>query len=381
MDFVLGQRFLDCFGELSYQQKTDLARAVSDLFSITSNYCSILLRDHTLSEAQRSPRYTNAITRPTSGEPHSAVTAIPYSIGPLNYIIFLTLDKIVPASSCGLFSNERQFLEACAYRGAPVTRPSDELSRVPYDKVLEIYDMVRPLYPAPAHLYTFHFAHGDLSAVREAFDRQIFATQQKERMFDLIVENFGLSMTQRQAVRPEPRDFERHREESAWHYAKYQALTNRAKHDQELGAQEPHHEEPTALGSLFSEEHSPKQLVKSRCSRPLCHAGPDSCTPLAKDWTMGTLRLQPLQVIGTGTYSKVISAFHITGLSSTPTRRDGRCEVAVKIISIENYETFLQDVQFLKALATDAVVPRLFATVLTKNTQFIIMVSKFNGII
>jgi hypothetical protein len=57
-----------------------------------------------------------------------------------------------------------------AYRGAPATRPSDELSRGPYDKVLEVYDVVRPLYPTPAHLHTFHFAHGDLSAVNILID-------------------------------------------------------------------------------------------------------------------------------------------------------------------------------------------------------------------
>jgi hypothetical protein len=120
MDLVPGQRFVDCFGELGYEQKTkmatDLARIVSDLFSITSNYCGSLLQDHTLSEAQRSPRYTNTIASPTSGEPHSVITASPYSIGPFNDIVFLTLNEIVPASSCGPFPNERQFLEACVPR-------------------------------------------------------------------------------------------------------------------------------------------------------------------------------------------------------------------------------------------------------------------------
>jgi len=193
----------------------------------------------------------------------------------------------------------------------------------------------------------------------------------------LMVENIDLSMTleaERQAVRPNQQDFERHWEESAWYQAKCQALTNRAKHGQEPGAQEPHHEEPTPLGSLFSEEHSPKQLAKS------CPAGPVSFTPLVKDWTIGTLRLQPLQVLGTGTYGKVISAFHITGLSSVPRQPDGGCVVAVKITSLGKAETFSQEVQFLEALATDAVVPRLFATAQTKTTGLIIMVRKLNGI-
>jgi hypothetical protein len=218
-----------------------------------------------------------------------------------------------------------------------------------------------------------------ITGLRESFDRQIFATQQKERMLDLIVENIDLSMTleaERRVIRPDPRDFERAREESSWYHAKCQALTNRAKHDQELGAQEP-----TPLGSLFSEEHSPKQLLKSRCNCPLCPAGPVSSTPLVKDWTIGTLRLQPLHLLGTGTYGKVISAIHINGLSSAPTQRDGSCEVAVKITSLGKSENFGQEVQFLEALATDAVVPRLFATAQTQKTGLIIMVSKSNGAI
>jgi hypothetical protein len=93
-----------------------------------------------------------------------------FLIGPINDIQFLDLKYKVPAASCGPFVSERQFLEAIAFRGIPPTRDSHKLKRWPFERILEIYDVVRPLYHMPSHNSTFHFAHGDLSKVNIHLD-------------------------------------------------------------------------------------------------------------------------------------------------------------------------------------------------------------------
>jgi hypothetical protein len=168
MDFIRGSRFVDCFDEFNYEQKTrtatDLALVVSELFSFTSSYCGALLRDQSLAEDQRSPRYTVPEVSSASSESHSEITDNGYVIGPANDVTFLGLNYIVPAAFCGPFRSERQFLEALAYRGSPGTFFSKKIEREPFEKIFEVYDVVRPLYPIPSpNGQRFHIAHGDLS--------------------------------------------------------------------------------------------------------------------------------------------------------------------------------------------------------------------------
>jgi hypothetical protein len=167
MDFIPGKDLIDCFDEFSPEQATrtatDLADIVSQLFSITSNYCGSLLRDYSLTEDQYPPRYKTQNNNPGSMAPHSEFVDCKLRIGPLNDIHFLDFNYKVPAASCGPFISERQFLEAFAGRGIPPTRVSTRTSPWAFNKILEVYDAVRPLYHTPSENPTFHFAHGDLS--------------------------------------------------------------------------------------------------------------------------------------------------------------------------------------------------------------------------
>jgi len=62
-------------------------------------------------------------------------------------------------------------LEAIAYLGSPGTRPSDKYIRWPFEKPFEVYDIIRPQYPASkGDSTTFHFAHGDLSVANILLD-------------------------------------------------------------------------------------------------------------------------------------------------------------------------------------------------------------------
>jgi len=146
MDYVPGMRFVDCFDDLNYEQKsktaTDLAFTMSQLFSFTTSYCGTLLRDQSLPRDQRSPRYNNLDCGPITMQPHSGVSDGSFLIGPVSDITLLDYRRIVPAARCGPFSTERQFLEAFAYLGSPGTRPTNKLERWPLDRLLEVYDVV-----------------------------------------------------------------------------------------------------------------------------------------------------------------------------------------------------------------------------------------------
>jgi hypothetical protein len=158
---------MDCFYDFNPEQATrtatDLARAVSELFSITSSHCGSLLRDLSLTEDQYPPRYNMTKNNPSSVAPHTEIKDGNFIIGPINDIQFLDLNYKVPAASCGPFASERQFLEAIAFRGIPHTRAEDKLSCGDFEKILEIYDVVRPLYQTLPDNRTFRFAHADLS--------------------------------------------------------------------------------------------------------------------------------------------------------------------------------------------------------------------------
>ena len=174
MDFVPGRLFVVCFDQLTYEQKTrtatDLATVVSTIYTITSSYCGSMIYSQLLTDDQHSPRYGSA--------PPSTCTGIAdnkFMIGPFNDITFLELPQTVPASSCGPFRTERNFLEAIAYRGSPPTRSSKKVECRTYEKLFEVSDAVRPLYSIPgAEPQTFHFSHGDLSRANIFLDpRQV----------------------------------------------------------------------------------------------------------------------------------------------------------------------------------------------------------------
>jgi hypothetical protein len=176
MDYIPGKRFVDCFEGLDYDQKnktaTDLALIMSEIFSLTSSHCGALLRDQSLSGNQRSRRYNDPDLGSTSTtESHSEVSDGSFLIGPVNDITFLAHKNIIPPAQCGPFSTERQFLEAFAYLGSPGTRPTDKLERWAFEKLFEVYDVVRPEYPvSKGDLTAFHFAHGDLSVANILLD-------------------------------------------------------------------------------------------------------------------------------------------------------------------------------------------------------------------
>ena len=61
MDLVTGCLFVDCFDQLTYEQKTrtaiDLVNVVSTLYTMTSSYCGSMIYNQSLPDDQHSPRY------------------------------------------------------------------------------------------------------------------------------------------------------------------------------------------------------------------------------------------------------------------------------------------------------------------------------------
>ena len=170
MDYVPGQRLVDCWDDMGVPQKTrtakDLARAMAEMFALTASHCGVLLRDCSLNDSQRSLRYHSG---PIAAEVHTEVVDGDFIIGPVNDITFLQLTKTVPASLCGPFATERAFLEACAYSGG--TKVQDKLDKWPIERMFEIYDVIRPLYtPQVDSSAPFHFAHADLSVTNLMVD-------------------------------------------------------------------------------------------------------------------------------------------------------------------------------------------------------------------
>ena len=180
MDYVPGERLVDCWDDMGVPQKTrtakDLARAMAEMFALTASHCGVLLRDRSLTNAQRSLRYKpSAVGAPVGDSPDEAHTEVvdgDFVIGPVNEITFLQLTKPVPASRCGPFATERAFLAAFGYRNAcGGATARDRLRRWPLDRMFEIYDVLRPLYaPRGAAAAPFHFAHADLSVANLMVD-------------------------------------------------------------------------------------------------------------------------------------------------------------------------------------------------------------------
>jgi len=63
----------------------------------------------------------------------------------MNDITFLDYPDQVSPELCGPFDSEFEFLEVFAFRGRPPTRPKKMLDSWVYEKVLEVYHIIRPL--------------------------------------------------------------------------------------------------------------------------------------------------------------------------------------------------------------------------------------------
>ena len=169
MDYVPGQRLMDCWDDLGVPQWTrlakDLAWAMAEMFALTASHCGALLCDRSLSDSQRSPRYRSELCAvDTTVDAHTEVVDGDFLIGPVNDLVFLQLTGTVPASLCGPFATERAFLQAFGYTDMRGTKLQLKSTRWPIDRVFEIYDHIRPLYVHPVDSRApFHFAHGDLS--------------------------------------------------------------------------------------------------------------------------------------------------------------------------------------------------------------------------
>ena len=183
MDYVPGQRLMDCWDEMGVPQRTrtakDLAKVMAETFALTASHCGVLICDSSLNDSQRSlryqPRVVDASLVDAPADPHTEVVDGDFVIGPVNDIIFLQLMKTVPASLCGPFASERAFLEAFGYkdphRGAKVQSKLWRYRRWPVERMFEIYDVIRPLYlPQVDSSAPFHFTHADLSAANLMVD-------------------------------------------------------------------------------------------------------------------------------------------------------------------------------------------------------------------
>ena len=176
MDYVPGQRLMDCWNKMGVPQKMrtakDLARVMAEMFAFTASHCGALLYDRSSNDTQRSPGYNHApFSKDPTVEAHTQVVDGDFNIGPVSDVTFLQLTGTVPASLCGPFTTERAFLEAFGYNNARGTRLQDKVDIWPVDRMFEIYDVIRPLYaPLVDSSAPFHFAHADLSAANLIVD-------------------------------------------------------------------------------------------------------------------------------------------------------------------------------------------------------------------
>jgi hypothetical protein len=172
MEYMQGEPLGDCFERLTNQQKlrtgTALAMVMSSLFKITASRIGSLLPERCKDDSNLSHhvlRYPSDL-HPLCETPQD----IRFRIGPVNDVTFLDYPNQVLPGLCGPFDSEFDFLEAFAFRGRPPTRPNKKLERWAFNKVLEVYRTIRPLYrgficsPSYQPDKTFHFSHGDLSS-------------------------------------------------------------------------------------------------------------------------------------------------------------------------------------------------------------------------
>ena len=173
MEYLPGQRLVDCWDDMGVLQKTrtakDLAKAIAEMCTPTASHCGSLLRDLSLDDSKRSlrdePSAVAASIVVAPDETHTKVVDGDFLIGPVNGLTFLTFTESFPASFCAPFATERAFLEAFGYRnecgGTKVLSRSD---RWPIEQMFELYDIIRPLYaPRVDSSAPFHFAHANLT--------------------------------------------------------------------------------------------------------------------------------------------------------------------------------------------------------------------------
>jgi hypothetical protein len=69
-----------------------------------------------------------------------------FCVGPLNDLVFLDYPRQIDFRLCGPFDSERDFMEAAAFSGKPPARSSGRIKCGVFEKTLEVYDVVQPLY-------------------------------------------------------------------------------------------------------------------------------------------------------------------------------------------------------------------------------------------
>lgn len=170
MEYLSGERFIDCFDDLSKEKKQTAARDVANimfaLYSITSALCGSILYDHLLSADQHPCRYSTSPNLPVK-----QIRVGDFTLGPCNEFAFMESLDFVPVSEGGPFDTELAYLRSVAFAGIPHdTSLATKSRRWPYEKVLEVYECIQPCYAdkACSELGSsdgslFHLAHGDLS--------------------------------------------------------------------------------------------------------------------------------------------------------------------------------------------------------------------------
>jgi hypothetical protein len=178
MEYLSGTRFGDCFDNMTDNQRrataSDLANIMATLFAITSTSIGTILHANCLRKDQCSLHFG---PKPVLSPTHEVVSSVGrLTLGLCSDLAFIDPLDIIPPALCGPFNYERQYMEAVAFaRISSSNSPSlAQFRREPYEKVLELYDMVRPLYTdslgssSPA---LFHFCHADLTDDNILLDR------------------------------------------------------------------------------------------------------------------------------------------------------------------------------------------------------------------
>ena len=183
MDYLPGERFIDCWVGLSPAQKrrtaADLSKVMHELYTITSTHCGSLLEDRSLLPDQRAQRFGDRPELLPTVE--SCTSSGDFTVGPANDFPFIETFFPAPYDRCGPFRSERQYLEAVACANILDT-DADVIKarRWPYEKVLEVYDRVHEHYsrditrtlghtPSPDAL--FRLCHGDISISNLLLDK------------------------------------------------------------------------------------------------------------------------------------------------------------------------------------------------------------------
>lgn len=193
MQYMPGCLLGECCGQLTDLQKIrtgkDLANVMYALFQITAPLCGSLWRmqskgPHIYNDDSciqyRTPRYPirnppGYLPRYTLSSHLSSTVTLGMEyvcIGPINDITFLDYPRQLAPHLCGPFGTAREWMAAFAFLGKPPTRVGDNLELWPFEKALEVYDVVAQFYHRSKSSFpsfseeaeTFHLAHGDLSS-------------------------------------------------------------------------------------------------------------------------------------------------------------------------------------------------------------------------